>query len=91
MPANTSMNSNRQEIVAAVARYLRIGEGRPESAAPKPVARRSKAVRPKQAASNPARKLPRSKLLRCYDCGGEIEATWEQCPHCALMLDPVAA
>src|SRR5207245_3374786 len=26
--------------------------------------------------------------LTCPDCDGEIELSWDQCPHCALFLNP---
>ena len=26
----------------------------------------------------------------CPDCDGEIELSWDQCPHCALFLNPGA-
>jgi hypothetical protein len=43
---------------------------------------------PVRKASSKAPAKASTKVLRCYDCEGEIEPGMDQCPHCALFLDP---
>lgn len=51
-------------------------EGRTERPRKRPTQKRSEQEAPKQPAPT------------CPDCDGEIELSWDQCPHCALFLNP---
>jgi len=57
---------------------------RTEGRAPRP-RKRPAGKRSEEASAEAARK---PLVPTCPDCDGVIESSWDQCPHCALFLNP---